>query len=262
MDLKGYLRVFAKYWWVVVVCTLIGAAVGWATWLFIDHKYESTTKLFAATQNGTTVAEAYNNNLFAQERVNSYASLATSEQVAGRAVAAMQAQITPEELMSKISSAPIPLTVLFTITVTDTDPARAQEYSNAVADQLVGLVSELETSRRGGSPSAGVVVIDQANFPTAPTGWGFWLRLGVGAGGGLVVGLLAIIAVASLDRRVRGRNPVEIASGSTVIGALPKDRVRAERQTVNVEAGGLYVDRLRELRTNVRYSARRQRCSR
>jgi receptor protein-tyrosine kinase len=167
----------------------------------------------------------------------------------------MQAQITPQELMSKISSAPIPQTVLFTITVKDTDPARAQEYTNAVADQLVGLVSELETSRRGGSPAAGVVVIDQANFPTEPTGWGFWLRLGVGAGGGLAVGLLAIIAIAALDRRVRGRKPIEIASGSTVIGALPKDRARAERETVDLEAGGLYVDRLRELRTNVRYSA-------
>lgn len=252
----GFWRVFAKYWWVAVVCTLIGAAVGWGTWAFIDHKYESTSRLFASTQNGTTVSEAYNNNLFSQQRVNSYVILATSEQVASRAVDALNAPITPQELMSKITSEPIPQTVLFTITVTDPDPARAQEYTNAVADQLIGLVSELETSRRGGSPSAGVVVVDQANFPTAPTGWSLWLRVGVGAGGGLVVGLLAIIAIASLDRRIRGGNSVELVSGSPLVGALPKDRARAERGSVDLGAGGLYADRLRELRTNVRYSAK------
>lgn len=169
---------------------------------------------------------------------------------------ALQAPISPEELRSKISAAVIPQTVLFTVSVTDIDPARAQEYTNAVADQLIGLVSELETSRRGGSPAAGVVAVDQASFPTSPKGWSFWLRIGVGAGGGLAVGLLAVIAIGLLDRRIRGRDPVEITSGSPVIGALPKDRARAGRQTVDIEAGGLYVDRLRELRNNVRYSAK------
>ena len=57
-----------------------------------------TATLFVATENGTTVTEAYQNNLFSTDRANSYATLATSEQVAARAVDQLKGSITPEEL--------------------------------------------------------------------------------------------------------------------------------------------------------------------
>ena len=253
MEIKEYLRIFARYWWVIVVLTVLGAAIGWGTWQFTTREYQSTATLFVATQSGTTVTEAYQNNLFSQERVVSYAGLATSEQVAARAVDQLKAPISPQELRAKTSALPVPKTVLLNVGVTDPDPAQAQTYANAVADQLIGLVSELETSRRGGSPAAGVVLVDEADYPTSPLGMGMLLRIGLGAAGGLLVGIVAAILIGVLDRRLRGREPAEAASGSLVIGGLPIDASRPKVDVVDLSVDNLYAERLRELRTNLRF---------
>jgi len=149
LEIKEYLRIFRRYWIAIVLLTILGAGIGYATILpitaklipFIDERqYQSTATLFVATQNGTSVSEAYQNNLFSQDRVNSYAGLATSEQVAARAVDQLKAPITPEQLRAKVSALPKEKTVLLDVKVKDPDPAKAQAYANAVADQLVNVV--------------------------------------------------------------------------------------------------------------------------
>ncbi len=57
MEIKEYLRILSRYWWVIVVLAVIGGAIGWATWQFGTREYQSTSTLFVATQNGTTVTE-------------------------------------------------------------------------------------------------------------------------------------------------------------------------------------------------------------
>ena len=254
MEIKEYLRIFSRYWWVIVVLAVIGGAIGWATWQFGTREYQSTATLFVATQNGTTVTEAYQNNLFSTDRANSYASLATSEQVAARAVDQLKGSITPEELKSKITAVAAPKTVLFNVAVTDADPAMAQTYANAVTDQLVGLISELETSRRGGTPAAGAVVVDEADYPVKPVGMSWPVRVGLGVAGGLLLGILAAVLVGALDRRVRGREPVADSTDAAVIGGLPADPSRAKVGVVDLDRDGLYAERLRELRTNLRFA--------
>ncbi len=249
-----YLRIFRRYWWLVVVLTIVGAGGGYVTTLFLTPEYQSTARLFVATQNGTSVTEAYQNNLFSQERVISYAGLATSEQVAARAVDQLKAPISPDDLRNKISAAPETKTVLLDVSVTDPNPAQAQTYANAVADQLVGLVSELETSRRGGSPAAGVVVVDEASYPTEATGLGFWTWLGLGAVIGLVVGIIAAVLWGIFDKRLRGRDSVEGTTGTNLIGALPADSARPRELVLDLDGNGLYAERVRELRTNLRFA--------
>jgi len=254
LEIKEYLRILSRYWWVIVVLAVIGGAIGWATWQFGTREYQSTSTLFVATQNGTTVTEAYQNNLFSTDRANSYATLATSEQVAARAADQLKGSITPDELRSKITAVAAPKTVLFTVSVTDSDPAQAQTYANAVTDQLVGLIGELETSRRGGTPAAGAVVVDEANYPVKPVGMSLVIRVAVGAAGGVLLGILAAILVGALDRRVRGREPVADSTDAAVIGGLPADPSRSKVGVVDLDRDGLYAERLRELRTNLRFA--------
>lgn len=253
MEIREYLRIFARYWWVIVILTVLGGVIGFATSLFITPQYQSTATLFVATQNGTTATEAYQNNLFSTDRVNSYASLATSEQVAARAVDQLKAPISAGELRSKITAVPGPKTVLLSVSVTDPDPAQAQSYANAVANQLVNLVSELETSRRGGTPAAGAIVVDEANYPTEPSGLGLGTRIGLGALAGLVLGVIAAILIGVFDKRFRGRESVENQAGSPVIGALPASRVRSRTAVVDLSSDGAYPEAVRELRTNLRF---------
>ena len=263
LDIKEYFRIFRRFWWIILVCALVGGGLGYATSLsavnkylpsFFSNDYVSTATLFVATQNGASVAEAYQNNLFSQERVVSYAALATSEQVAARTIDQLKAPLSVGELRSRITAIPQPKTVLLDISVKDADPAQAQTYANAVADSLVGLVSELETSRRGGSPAAGAIVVDDANYPTSPGGLGLATRIGLGAAAGLLLGLLLAVILGVVDKRLRGRETVESASDSAVLGGLPVDSSRAHAAVADFNADGLYAERIRELRTNLRFA--------
>jgi receptor protein-tyrosine kinase len=254
LAIGDYLRTFRRFWWLVVVATILGAGVGYATLFMTTPQYQSTARLFVTTQSGTSVGDAYQNNLFSQERVVSYAGLATSEQVSARAVDQLKMPITAEELRSKITATPVPKTVLLDVTVSDTDPAKAQTYANAVSDQLVQLVSELETSRRGGTPAAGAILLDDANYPTSVGGLSLLTRVALGAAGGLVVGVLLAVLIGFLDSRVRGRDSIEAVSRSHAIGALVDDPRRPGIPVADLEADGLAAERLRELRTNLQFA--------
>lgn len=254
MEIKEYLRIFGRYWWAIVALAVVGGVAGWSWWEFGDREYQSSATLFVATQNGTSVTEAYQNNLFSQDRVNSYATLAMSEQVAARAVDQLKATISAGELRSKITAVPLPKTVLLQVSVTDKDPGQAQTYASAVADQLAGLVGELETSRRGGSPAAGAIVVDEAGYPTKPLGYSMITRIGMGVAGGTVLGLLVALVLGVVDRRVRGRERVADVSGSLLMGALPADSARSKAPVVDLAAESAYAEALRELRNNLRFA--------
>ncbi|MBN9634350.1 MAG: AAA family ATPase, partial [Actinobacteria bacterium] len=165
-----------------------------------------------------------------------------------------KANISAGELRARVTAVPLPKTVLLQISVTDKDPGQAQTYASAVADQLAGLVGELETSRRGGSPAAGAIVVDEAGYPTKPLGYSMITRIGMGVAGGTVLGLLVALVLGIVDRRVRGRERVADASGSLLMGALPSDSARSKAPVVDLTAESAYAEALRELRNNLRFT--------
>lgn len=254
MGIGDYLRIVRRYWWVAVVVTLMGGGIGYALAATSVPMYESTARLFVSTQGGTSVGEAYQNNLFSQERVVSYAGLATSEQVAARAANQLKTGISTEELRSRISAHPVDKTVLLDIAVRDKDPATAQMYANAVSDQLVEVISELETSRRGGSPAAGAVVVDDATYPQLPVGPTVLAQILLGVAGGLAAGLVLTIVVGLLDTRLRRTAAAQAATDSLVLATLPADPGRAAVEVADIDAGGPYADRLAELCTNLQFA--------
>lgn len=260
MNVTDYLRIFRRYWSMLAIFTIAGLAIGYASWVvnwwIIDFtpKYQSTSTLFVATQTGTTTAEAYQNDMFSQQRAVSYAALATSEQVSARAVNELKSSISPDDLRAKISAVVRDKTVMLDVSVSDSSPEVAQSYADAVSNQLVAVISQLETSRRGGTPSATAVIVDNADYPTKPVGLKLWMRLLLGAAGGLMVGVLVALVAGTLDKRLRARERIESETGSLVMGALPKDPLRKNGGVADLGGGGIYAERIRELRTNLRFT--------
>ncbi len=90
MAVREYVHILVKFWWVLIAGMVILATAGFVYGMFIQPvKYVSTAKLFVSAEGGTSVGESYQNNLFAEARVNSYAQVATSDQVAERASRAL-----------------------------------------------------------------------------------------------------------------------------------------------------------------------------
>jgi receptor protein-tyrosine kinase len=251
-----YVRIFYRLWWVVLVAVVIGAAAGVVSQQFHKQEYTSTARLFVSTQSGTSVGDAYQNNLFSQERAYSYAGLATSEQVAARALDQVKGSISVEELRAKITAIPLPQTVLLDITATDADPTTAQLYANAIADQLVNVTAELETSRRGGESAAGAVVVDDASYGAPVEAMGLATRILLGALAGLVIGIILAALLGVSDTRVRRRERIEDVTDSVLIGTLVQTK-KGESGVIDLAAGGAAVERLRQLRTNIQFARTR-----
>ncbi|MFI8565494.1 polysaccharide biosynthesis tyrosine autokinase [Rhodococcus sp. NPDC078407] len=250
MEIREYGRILRAGWWIVALTMVVGMVGGWAYTLITTPQYQACARLFVTTEGGSSVGEAYQNNLFSQERVTSYAGLATSTQVAQRAIDQLQLDISPDELRSRVTATPIDKTVLLDLCATDADPAVAQVLTNAVAGQLTQLVQELETSQRGGSPAAGATIVDQGDVPAAPIGMGLTTVLGLGAAIGLVVGLALALLRGLLDRSVRDRTRAEEISGRSVLGGLPVDATRSTSAVASMIKMG---EPLRALRTNIRF---------
>ena len=250
MEIREYGRILRAGWWIVALVTVIGIAGGWAYTFFTTPQYQSCARLFVTTEGGSSVGEAYQNNLFSQERVSSYAGLATSTQVAQRAVDQLQLSESADDLRSRVTATPIEKTVLLDLCATDADPAVAQVLTNAVAGQLTQLVQELETSQRGGSPAAGATIVDQGDVPSTPIGMGLYTALGLGAAIGLVAGLALALLRGLMDRSIRDRPRAEEISGRVVLGGLPVDASRPKSAVASMSKMG---EPLRALRTNIRF---------
>ncbi|MDZ7930510.1 MAG: polysaccharide biosynthesis tyrosine autokinase [Rhodococcus sp. (in: high G+C Gram-positive bacteria)] len=250
MEIREYWRILRAGWWIVALATVIGVAGAYAYTFFTTPQYQACARLFVTTEGGSSVGEAYQNNLFSQERVSSYAGLATSTQVAQRAVDQLQLQGSAAELRSRITATPIEKTVLLDLCATDADPAVAQALTNAVAGQLTQVVQELETSQRGGDPAAGATIVDQGDVPSDPIGMGLFVALGLGGAVGFVVGLALALLRGLVDRSIRDRPRAEDVSGRVVLGGLPVD---GTRPTVAVASMATMGEPLRILRTNIRF---------
>lgn len=255
MAVGDYVRILRRLWWVIVVAVVLGAAAGAVSYQFAKPEYTSTARLFVSTQSGTSVSDAYQNNMFSQQRVFSYAGLATSEQVAARALDQVKASITVDELRAKITAIPLPETVLLDITATDSDPATAQLYANAIADQLVNVTTELETSRRGGESAAGAIVVDDASFGSPVEAMGLETRILLGALAGLIAGIIVAALLGVADTRVRRRERIEDVTDNALIGNLVQNKGRVG--VIDLAAGGPAVERIRELRTNIQFARSR-----
>ena len=257
MPLGDYWRIIVRFWWVLVVGALVGAfaAFAYSTWIS-PGKYESTARLFVTAEGGTSVGESYQNNLFAQDRVNSYATIATSDQVAQRAAETLGGQVGAGDLRGSVTAVPVKDTVILTITASADDAKRAQAYAQAIANSTTAVVQELETSRRGDSPSATAVLYDDASLPSSKSGLSWWLWLIIGAVGGLLIGVLVAVAIGIYQRR-RIDSESDIADAtekSGILAVIPTDPELTDHSSLE-PATGPTSDAYRRLDANLRFIA-------
>ncbi len=115
-----------------------------------------------------SVNEAYQGNLFSQQRVASYTKLATGEDVLQDAIESRGLDLTPSDLGGRVKATAVPDTVLFDISVLDAKPELARDLADAIAAQLVVKIEGLEAPAAGVEPVARATVVEAAKTPRAP----------------------------------------------------------------------------------------------
>jgi receptor protein-tyrosine kinase len=188
--------------------------------------------------------------------VLSYTELLTGTTVAQRTIDKLGLDVTAESLAKEIKASAKPDTVLIDVKVTDNSPVRARDIANALSDEFVAMVRELETPKPGAQPDARVIVEQRASIPTTPV----VPRPSRNIALGLVLGLAAGIALAFtrdvVDNTVNDRETLEAITGVGVVGNIPLDKGVRNSPAISFETDNSAIaESFRKLRTNLQFLA-------
>jgi capsular exopolysaccharide synthesis family protein len=254
LNLQDFVRVLRTRW--VIICATIAVAIlgAVAYTLLTTPQYQASTRLFVSTTGGASPGEIYEGNLFSQERVISYTKLLTGETLAQRTIDKLHLGMSANTLRKKVKANATPSTVLIDVSVLDPSPVQARDLANALSDEFVAMVSELETPQEGDRPDARVVVEQHASLPTDPVIPRTTLNLTIGVALGVLLGIVLAILRDWFDNTVKNRQMLEEITDAGLIATIPFDKGRRKEPAISfaTDRSGI-AEAFRELRTNLQF---------
>jgi receptor protein-tyrosine kinase len=198
LNIQHLARLLRSRWIIIGVTVVVTSAVVVATTLLTTPLYQASTRLFVSTTTGRSASEIYEGTLSSQKRSLSYAKLITGESLAQRTADKLHLDLSADALRQKVRVSASSDTVLIDVSVLDPSPTKARDIANALSDEFVVMVRELETPANGGRPDARVTVQQHASLPTSPV----IPRTTRNVVFGLALGLLLGIGLAVLRHRL------------------------------------------------------------
>jgi len=131
MDVKELFEALRKWWWLIAAAVLLAAVVSFVAASMQAPVYRTAVTLMVgrAIDNPNPTGDEF---YLSQQLAGSYADLAQRTPVRQATMAALQLGALPEYIARAL-----PNTQLVEISVTDTDPVRAQAVANELANQLI-----------------------------------------------------------------------------------------------------------------------------
>jgi tyrosine-protein kinase len=253
VDLRDYIRVAGKRWWMVVTAVL--AALGVATLITLQTVPQYATSVtFFITTPSSGVTDAYQGDLFSQQRVKSYQSVLTSDRLAELVAVRSGLRLDAVKLRERISAQAIPDTVLLKATVRDSSRDRSRLVAATLATVFKELVESLETppDKQVSSVKVEMVVGPETNDqPVSPRPVRNLLFAGLL---GLVVGVGAAVMREILDMTVKTPESLQELASAPVLATVPfEPQVKAGPPTNARASHSAWAEALRQLRTNLQY---------
>lgn len=257
MTLQQYLKVLRSRWITVCVTALFPILGALAYSLVQTPLYQASTRLFVSTTAGSSASELYSGNRLSQDRVQSYTQLVMGETLAQRTIDRLNLDMTGAALKANVTAKSTTGTVLIDVSVLDPSPVRARDIANALSDEFVVMVRELETPAQGATPEARVVVEQRASVPPSPTVPKTKRNLAIGLLVGAMLGVGVALLRDQLDSTIKNAEALEDVSGTGVIGYVPFDKKLATgHHTIAFETeNNGTAEGFRKLRTNLQFLA-------
>ena len=225
--LHPYLALLTRYWAVVLAATVLGALVGYGLSQLVTPTYSARSTLYFSIGFGTSGSDLNQGATYAQGQMLSFAELAESERVLKPVITELGLDQTVAELASQVEVTTPANTVVLKIAASSTDAALSASIANQIAQSLTGVVQEVAPRDADGKATVAVRTVQSADTPTSSVAPNTRVNVVAAALIGLVLSLLAIIAIRLLDTRLRGANGVAEGGGLPLLA-----RLRASSATV------------------------------
>jgi capsular exopolysaccharide synthesis family protein len=256
LNLREFLRLLRSRWLTVCVATLLTVLAAIAATLMTTPQYQASTRLFVSTTAGASVSDSYQGQRLSQDRVLSYTELLQGDTVAQRTIDKLQLDMTAKQLKEKVKATSKADTVLITVKVLDPSPVRARDMANALSDEFVVMVRELETPGPGSRPDARVVVEQRASVPESPVVPRRSRNIAIGLLLGLALGVGLAVLRDLLDNTVKTKETLEEITGVSLTGTIPLDKERRNDPAIVFDKDNSAIaESFRKLRTNLQFLA-------
>lgn len=195
IDLNEIFYTIKKKKTLIIVITLIPIIIAvLISFFIINPVYESSSTVMIGNKNNTQVQEPssqYTNVMLYQSLTKTYAALATSKFIEGKAVQKIGKDITIDELNNSLTVTPREETQLIDIKANANTPEEALERVNAVSEAFsenIGSISSI----------AEVNIVDKGEILQSPIKPNKKLYIAIS----IIIGILLSITIAiSLERR-------------------------------------------------------------
>jgi capsular exopolysaccharide synthesis family protein len=149
LELRDYLALFRRRWWLVILLVLVGGAGAFSLKQLSDPVYEAATTILINQAPGSLPdADAV---LQGQRVAYTYAELLHQRPVLEQVILNLGLDIDPDTLERDISVTPIRDTNLLELTVENTDPQLAADIANEIVRVFVQQNVEYQASRYAAS---------------------------------------------------------------------------------------------------------------
>jgi capsular exopolysaccharide synthesis family protein len=254
MSFEDLAKLLRARWITVVVTAVLTLLAAIAATMLTTPLYQASTKLYVSSTGGSSISESYQASRLSQDRVLSYTELLKGHTLAERTVDRLSLQISPGSLREKVTARSKPDTVLIDVSVRDTSPVRARDIANALSEEFVVMVRELETPRPGAQPDARVVVQQRAMIPGSPVVPNSQRNIAFGLALGLLLGAGLAVVRELLDNTVKDRDTLEALAGVGVVGVVPLDKARQTTPAITFATDNSGIaEAFRKLRTNLQF---------
>ncbi len=214
IDLKQIFIVLLDKMFVILACAIFTGVIAFAiTKFFIDPTYESVTTTCVVKNEDESEVDA-NDFVTGNYLSKNYVEIVQSNTVFEEVINSLDLDLTIEQLKKKVSVVNITDTQIIKITVTDTDPYKAQEIADAVR-----IASEKAIVKILHVP--GVEKVDGATLQLEPNGPSVVKNVVIGAFIGAFMSIAIIVIKFILDDTIKSPEDIEKYLGMSTLASIP-----------------------------------------
>ncbi len=215
LEIRDYLNVLLKRWWLILLVAVVAGGVGGAISKLQPQMYQASTRILvnpSRADNGLIE--------FAIKTIPSYQDRLQSRDLIAQALAANGLDDNPDEVKGRMKVQPQPAQLRIDLTMDHPRSEQAAALLNVVAGSFVDQIN----AEFAGSTSQDKLILEQPELavaPSQPYQPRVLLTAGAAAVLGLILGLVLAFVLEFLDDTLKTTDDVQRILALTTIGLIP-----------------------------------------